>query len=64
MNVIHAAPWPEGEHAKRMLELMRKRIKAARPEWILSELGDMVFDGDEGYEELLASLREQQAQET
>lgn len=30
-----------------------------RPEFILSALGDMVFDGDEWYEELLADWRAQ-----
>ena len=34
-----------------------------RPEWILSALGDLVFDGDAGYDELLVSLLEQRAQE-
>jgi hypothetical protein len=31
-----------------------------RPEAIVSAMGDMVFDGDDGYEELLESLRDQE----
>ena len=33
-------------------------LKSQRPEYIDSVLGDRVFDGDEGYEELLESLVE------
>ena len=32
-----------------------------RPEFIVSAMGDMVFDGDEWYEELLADWRAQRA---
>ena len=32
--------------------------RGQRPEYIDSVLGDRVFDGDDGYEELLESLRE------
>lgn len=34
-----------------------------RPECILSAMGDLVFDGDDGYEELLISWRVMQAEE-
>jgi hypothetical protein len=36
---------------------------AVRPEFIRSAMGDMVFDGDDGYEELLESLAEQRAEQ-
>jgi hypothetical protein len=32
-------------------------IQTPRPEFIVSAMGDMVFDGDDGYEELLTSRR-------
>lgn len=34
-------------------------IELLRPEAITSAMGDMVFDGDDGYEDLLADLKRQ-----
>ena len=56
--------WTHKPEKRQALKEDRQDAKRAlraeqRPEFIVSALGDMVFDGDEWYEELLADWRAQ-----
>ena len=45
------------------LDVRLERRVVHRPEFIISAMGDMVFDGDEWYDEMLENLLAQEAAE-